>query len=159
MQPHFPVIVFLMGENHSDYLQAVFYCLGTTIFSHPSDSQLALRGKPKGCCWLWACTENVPSHLTWWLSGRQQAIFQNANWHLIIQNLLPWSLTSLARLILIYLNIFPFCWLLVFQSLLRIIKNEPETPDVQFCFLYLIQSSGDIVMCKMTFLPETYLNP
>lgn len=86
---------------------AKFYSLGKMICSDPSDLRLILCAEANNCgCLFWVCIENIPSHFTWWLSGRQQAIFQNANWHLIIQKS-PSVITSLARLILIYLNVFP----------------------------------------------------
>ena len=140
------LFAFLIGENRNDCLQAIFYCLGTLICSDPSNLQLALRGKPKGSCRLWACREySLASHLvTEWEAAGSISKCKLA-FHYTKS---PSVTTSLARLILIYLTIFPFCWLLVSQSLLRIIKNEPLTLDFQFCFfLYLIQSLGDIVIC------------
>ena len=64
--------------------------------------------------------ETIPSLLTWCLSGRQPAVFQNAKWHLIIQKS-PFTIPCFARPTLIYLNVFPF---LLTPSFLVHVENK-----------------------------------
>ena len=133
--------------------------LGKMMCFDPSDLQPILHGEANKCCYqFWVCRETIPSHITWRLSGMQQAIFQNANWHLIIQKS-PSAIPCFARLILIYLNVFFFCWLLVFQFTWRTTGYEPQTLDLQSCyfFFYLIESLGDTVICKMMFLRLSWI--
>ena len=105
------------------------YCtaLGKMMCSDPSNLQLTLHREAKCGSQFWV-SQTIPALLTWWLSGRQPAIFQNANWHLIIQKS-PFTIPCFARPTLMYLNVFPF---LLTPSFLVFMwrTNEPQTLDL-----------------------------
>lgn len=134
--------------------------LGKMMCSDPSGLQLILHGEANKCSYqFWVCRETIPSHLTWRLSGRQQAIFQHANWHLIIQKS-PSTIPCFARLILIYLSVFPF--LLTPSFPVHVENNGKWASNTRFTNLLLLLLPHRIFRWHCYFqndVSETYLNP